>query len=338
MTNITFRTQLLGGVTDFCNESALPLATTEILVELVVRLARYQEEGVRLTPQVYLTENIELLISMLPEGEKLLLGSTKADTSGIEEMLKICAPLATGEWKIFGSHCPEGMSYGVFRGSSSPISVDVDEVVISPHETAAVVKAHLVAEECVEILSSKGRQHHIFFNHRKDTSSPPLLYIQNLAQSIVEQVSEREKEAVLSFLTKVLIRTLFKSHGCIVAVTNMRRPPKFLSEDGVILNEPIDFRHIIDELKNKRISQAFLERKAELVHGMLCSDGITLFDERGKLLGYRCFVQVPRMSGVLGGARKRAFATLRNNLGRGISAAFMQSQDGWTEFERRNND
>ena len=106
----------------------------------------------------------------------------------------------------------------------------------------------------------------------------------------------------------------------------------------MLLNEPVDFRHMIDDLKNKRISQIFLERKAELVQGMLCSDGITLFDAQGKLLGYRCFVQVPPMSGVVGGARKRAFTTLRRQLGRGISAAFMQSQDGGTEFERNTND
>ena len=37
--------------------------------------------------------------------------------------------------------------------------------------------------------------------------------------------------------------------------------------------------------------------------------------------------------GVIGGARRRAFAALRAKIGKGLSAAFMQSQDGWTEFQ-----
>lgn len=154
--NITFRTQLLGGVTDFCSEIGLSLATPEVLVDLVVRLARYQEEGVKLAPQVYLTDDIDLLINMLPGGEKLFLSLTTADACGIEEMLKICAPLATGEWKIFGHQCSEGMKFGVFRGSDTPISVSVDDIVLTAQEQPTVIKAHQVAEECVQVSSSKG--------------------------------------------------------------------------------------------------------------------------------------------------------------------------------------
>ena len=338
--NITFRTQLLGGITDFCTETALSGATPEVLVDLVVRLVRYQEEGVKMNPQVYLTDNIDLLISMLPEGEKRPLSVTTADPDGIEEMLKICAPLATGEWRIFGQPSQEGMAFGVFRGSGNPISVGVDDVVLTEQDDVIVVKAHQVAEECVQISSSKGISHHIFFNHRREQSPPPLQHIDDLVQSMLRRLPASEKEAVLGFLTRKLIAALSKSHGCILAVTNMRRAPKVLSHDAVLLEDPIDFPGIVRQMKKEGpggMMPQVIERNAELLEGMICSDGITLFDERGRVLGYRCFVRVPQARRVIGGARRRAFATLQSCVGRGISAAFMQSQDGWTDFEGKTN-
>lgn len=317
------------------------MATPEVLVDLIVRLVRYQEEGTRLSPRVYLTDNIDLLINMLPEGEKLRLSGTTADSVGIEDMLKICAPLAVGEWRIFGHQSAEGMNFGIFRGSGSPISVGVDEVVLTDQDRAIVIKAHQVAEECVEIANSKGSLHHVFFNDRKENSLPPLQYIEDLVRSITKRVNDDEKETTQGFLTKILMTALPKTHGCILAVTSMNRPPKVLSDDAVLLDEPIDFPLLIRGLKNEKGvdgSLYLLEKKAEVFEGMLRSDGITLFDQHGKLLGYRCFVRISGKRWVAGGARKRAFEALKTHLGRGLSSVFIQSHDGWTEFEDTSNE
>ena len=317
------------------------MATPGVLVDLIVRLVRYQEEGVRLFPRVYLTDNIDLLINMLPEGEKLRLSATTADSFGIENMLKICAPLAVGEWNIFGHQCAERMNFGIFRGSGSPISVGVDEVVLTDQNEAVVIKAHQVAEECVQIANSKGSLHHICFNDRKEDSLPPLRYIEDLVLSIAKRVNEDEKETTQGFLTKILMAALPKTHGCILAVTSMNRPPKNLSDDAVLLDDPIDFPSLIRKLKNEKNiggSLYLLEKKAEIFEGMIRSDGITLFDQYGRLLGYRCFVRISGENKVVGGARRRAFGALKTHLGRGLSAAFMQSHDGWTDFEETSNE
>lgn len=71
-TNITLRTQLLGGVTEFCTACGLGLFNNALnLVELIVSLARYKEEGVRLNPQVYVSNDISSLTAMLPDGVDL---------------------------------------------------------------------------------------------------------------------------------------------------------------------------------------------------------------------------------------------------------------------------
>lgn len=332
MTNITFRTQLLGSVMDFCNESRLPLVTPYFLVELLARLVGYQEESVKLNPQVYLTDDIDLLTGMLPGGDLIDLATTTPDEIGVEKMLKLCAPLAVGDWRVFGQQSDKEMRFGLFRGSSSPISVNVDDIMLTDQKESAVVKAHQVARDCVEIISSQGSRHHVFFDHSKEDTPPPFQHTENLVDAITRRVEQKEKGAVQSFLTRTIMTALRISHGCILAVTNMSRPPKLLSKDAVLLDDPFDFPAMIKALRSEDLPPDFLERKANLLEGMISSDGITLFDEQGRLLGYRCFIRIPAKQEIVGGARRRAFNALCGHLGKGLSAVFMQSQDGWSDF------
>lgn len=332
--NITFRTQLLGGVTEFCQQSGLSLIHNSInLVELIVLLARYKEEGVSLSPKVYLTNDIDALISMLPESERINIGTSSADIIGIKSALKKCTSLSNEGWLIYIHDKQDEIDFGLFKGSSHPISVLVDDVLMGNNEELIIVKAFRIADECVEIRANNGSLHYIFLNHIKEDSPPPLQYMDELVFSIVKKVIAKDIEAVTSFLKRLLYDALRKSHGCIIAVTNMKRVPKFLSDDCVILGTPIDFAKLVGELKNGKISPSCLDSKGCLLKGMLNTDGIVLFDNKSRLLGYNCFVKVNRNDNVIGGARKRAFTALTSYLGKGLCAVFMQSQDGWSDYK-----
>ncbi len=332
--NITFRTQLIGSITEFCQDSQLAfLANALHLVELIVLLARYKEEGSNLYPKVYLTNNIKMLNSMLPDGESLKIGSSSANANGIKSVLKKCAPLATNGWLIYVEACENKLEYGVFKGSGNPISVLVDDVLMTKNDDFIVVKAFQVADDCVEIKANSGGLHYIFLNHRKEDSPPPLQFLGKLVEAVTEKTPEVDKEPTISFLNRLLFGALRESHGCIIAVTSMDTPPKLLSSDGVILEEPIDFSKLVYDLKKGTIDPSHLDSKGHLLQGMLNSDGIILFDNRGRLLGYNCFVKMNNKENIIGGARKRAFASVKSKIGNGISAVFMQSQDGWTDFD-----
>jgi hypothetical protein len=337
--NITFRTQLIGGVTEFCQESQLSFLSNALhLVELIVMLAHYREEGVSLFPKVYLTNDKNTLTAMLPDGEVLKIGASVPDVNGVKSAVKKCAPLATNGWLIYIEASDGYLEYGVFKGSGNPISVLVDDVLMTESDDFFVVKISQVADECVEVRSNRGGQHYIFLNHRKEDSPPPLQYLDQLIFSITEKTPPDDREPTISFLSRLFFGALRESHGCIIAVTNMAKPPKFLSDDGVILEQPIDFTSLVFDLKKERIEPSHLESKGHLLAGMLNSDGIILFDNKGRLLGYNCFVKVSNKDNVIGGARKRAFASIKSKIGRGLSAVFMQSQDGWTDFEGMNNE
>lgn len=336
--NITFRTQLLGGVSDFCVQCNLPLINQAVhLVELIVLLARYQEEGVKLTPKVYLTNDMDSVISMLPESERMNIDTTSPDAAGIKLALKKCAPLANSGWLIFIHDKGDQIEFGLFKGSSNPISVLVDTVLMDQNEDLIVVKAFQVADECVEIRANNGNFHYVFLNHRKEDSPPPLQFLDELVSAITQKVKDKNRESVESFLNRLLFDALRKSHGCIIAVTSMSKAPKLLSNDGVILDEPINFSKLVDDLKNDIISPFSLTSRGSLIEGMLNTDGIILFDNKSQLIGYNCFVKVNKNKSIIGGARKRAFTSLTAKLGKGLCAVFMQSQDGWSDFKGINN-
>ncbi len=334
MSNITFRTQLVGSVTEFCQESGLELLRDPFnLVELIVLLARYSEEGVSLSPKVYITDNITLLLSMLPYSEKLKIGISSLDTQGIKQVLKKCAPLAEGGWLVYIQTNTNEIEYGLFKGTGNPISVLVDDVLLVDNDSCKIVKTFQVADDCVEIRSNVNSLHYIFLNHRKENSPAPLHFFDELINAITNKVDEDNRDSTKSFLSRLLFDGLRQSHGCIIAVTSSKNIPKFLSNDGIILDNPINFSGLVDELRKEEIDAHKLESKGHLLHGMLNSDGIILFDDKGQLLGYNCFVKVSGTDGIIGGARKRAFAGVCMKIGRGVSAVFMQSQDGWTDFK-----
>lgn len=332
--NITFRTQLLGGVYEFCRDSKLRFFADSLnLVELIVLLARYQEEGVSLCPRVYITSDIEKLTKMLPGGERYRIGSGPADAQGIKSALKKCAPLATGDWMIYIADGEQSIEFGVFKGESNPVSVPVDSILLVPENDFVAVRVSQIATDCVEVNCNNGSQHYIFLNHRKEDSPPPLQYLDDLVNAITLGVEEDVKESARSYLTRLLYDSLRQSHGCIIAVSAGDVAPDFLAKDGVILESPINFSELVKEVVARRLDTSNIDSKGVLLKGMLNSDGIIIFNRSGHLLGFNCFVKSDNEEQVVGGARKRAFATLGKSVGRELQAAFMQSQDGWSDFK-----
>lgn len=332
-TNITFRTQLVGSIAEFCANNGLPLFANPLnLVELIVALARYKEEGVRLNPQVYVSKNIGSLTAMLPDGERLKIGTSPKSAAGIKAALKRTAPLALDGWCIYLEDGDE-LEYGVFRGSGNPLAVAMDDVLLKEIEPLRVVKVFAVADECVEVRASSGEIYYIFLDHRKEDTAPPLQHLDRLVAAITASCGAEFREALASFLKKQLFTSLRDSHGCLIAVTNMGSAPVFLRRDGVVLEQPVDFYQLVAQLRKGEIDSTVLSNKGALLKGMLSSDGIIVFDDRGRLLAYNCFVRVKTEEGVVGGARRRAFTALNSRVKHGLMAAFMQSQDGWSEFK-----
>lgn len=331
--NITFRTPLIDGVSGFCSACRLPLFSNSLhLVELIVLLAKYKEEGSPLYPEVYVTTDISAIAAMLPDAERFHLGSVSRDIEGIKRAIKKAAPLATGGWLVYIEDSAADLTFGLFRGNGNPVSVLVDRVLLESGNSIPLAKIFQVAEDCVEIANCTGERHFIFLNHRREDSSPPLESLTRLIECATANVTPEYQDPSRSYLTRVLYNALRVSHGALVAVTHRRSAPRRIFNDGMPLDESIDFPALIRSVRRSQVLPDRLTSASSLLEGMLNSDGIVLFNNRAQLLGFNYFVR-SRFTGIEnGGARRRAFAALTERLGKELCGVFIQSQDGWSEF------
>ena len=338
--NITFRNHLLGSISDFADKCQMgAIVSPAILVEIIVSLSHYEEEGAKLRPEVYICKNIDRMLQLLPGYGVLQVGTLPLEETSVKVILKKCAPLAIDGWHIYLDESEGHIRFGVFRDSLSLLTVPIDEIVFANAGTdIKLVRVHQVANDCVEIRNHCGGYHNIFLSNKKESAIPPEKYLNDLVKSICDRVNLNIQEPVETYLKRVMQRGLRASHGTLIVVCRTTRLPKFLS-DGVRLTPPIDFAHM---MKNDETSKnTTLSANASLLMGMLSADGIVAFSNDAKIIAYNCFIANPlKVAGgnVIGGARRRTFDTLCRRLGKGTFAAFIQSQDGFTDFRKVNND
>jgi hypothetical protein len=340
-TTKSLRQFLQGSLNDFAESCDMaPLVTATTLTSLVVMLANLREEGVVLLPEVYLCSQLDETLKLLPDREVLNIGVVDDAMSAIAEGIKKCGSLAIGGWCVFISPSNEKFRFGVFRGSLNPLSISVSRTLFSePLLNTKVVRLFRTASGCVELFNHKNDSHCMLLNDRPEAAPLPNAYTDALIDLICKDTTESTRDPSRTYIGKTIERALSSCHGTIIVVTKKKSVPKCL-EDGVILETPLDLQNAVLE-KNKLGHETTAEHKlsaySALIQGMISSDGITVFNTRGKLLAYNCFIHSPnQVNGkqIVGGARTRAYEALRKKIGNGIEAVFIQSQDGWTKFAK----
>ena len=335
--NITFRQHLLGRVVKFVNSCRMPpLVRPPVLVDLIIGLARHHEEGEKYFAEVYLCENIETVVKLLPGYDVFEVGEISVNEDFVSEILKKCIPLAIERWSIYIEHSGKTVHYGLFHGALTPLAVPVDDVLLVNNKGVKIVKIHQTSNDCIEIRNHRGDHYRVFLSDQKE--SEPVLgdYLHKLTAIICAGVKPSLRDSVKTFIRKALIIGLNSSHGTLIVVCPSLNVPKFLS-DGVILKFPIHFSDLVEQTLDKKLEDEILLSQIALLRGMINCDGIVVFSRAAQLLAYNVFItsQHVKQKPVIGGARKRAFESLRNKLGRGIDAVYVQSQDGWTNFRKR---
>lgn len=337
-TNITLRAYLVGSVDAFCEANGLgALGKNAVIVELVVALARYVEEGAQMYPDVYLFSSYERAMKFLPGNAMQMIGESTVSEDFVKQSLKRCAPLAVGGWKVYLEIESNIVRYGVFHGDLNSLAVSTEDALFGVQTPdVAIARIHKIAEDCVEIRSSTGHRHNIYLSSRRATDLAPNQFLTALVTAVCATVTPDILETVQTYTTRVLRDALRDSHGCLVAVCTGKKVPAFL-RDGAVLLPPIDLPALVRAARMGEATEAELKATATLMGGMFNSDGIVVFSRAGRVLAYNCFVKRDSLAikTTVGGARRRAFETLCTKLGRGLAAVFIQSQDGWTDLREK---
>ncbi|MGR5204688.1 hypothetical protein ACPV3S_18255 [Photobacterium damselae] len=339
MTHINLHSKLLDSTKSFCLTSLISTCADEqntALTELVFNISRYQEEGTKLHPKVYLTSNIKLALQMLPGADSMQIGSEANLSSAIRAALKKCAPLANNGWCIYIAQENGQVCFGVFRGDTNPIATSIDEVVLTTDVPYNTIKVHQVTQDQVEVRSNKGSTLYISLSPATSEHTSTQSHLSKLVDCITNELHEN-KDFVHKVLSDSLSEAIKKSHGCLIAVSTTEQTPATFNGDGISLSPVIDFHKLVTLCINEDKEAGALISFSHILESMINTDGIVIFNQKAQLLGFNFFIQSSSINS-FGGARSRAFEALCSKLKTELCGAYMQSQDGLTQFKGADNE
>jgi len=331
---ITLRSHLLGSLNDLVESAELGvLGKCSIVCELVSLFADYQEEGTPLFLDAYLTDDLGRLTAMIPQSTCLRLGSAQFDEAGIKSAVKKAAPLVRGCWRMYLSGNGKDFEFGLFRDSGHPLNVPIDMTLQDVGSGGAkFIRITKLVQDAVKVSVHKGKELVVNFTNAKDGVAELGQSIGDLCQLVCEGLDKKRAQSCETYLTYLLSKGIRESHGALIAVTKSKKVPAFL-RDCIALDPPLDFSETIESVRRDSAIIPQLQALESLICGMLCCDGIVIFNTKAQVLAYNGFIKL-KTSNVIGGARRRAYDGLCNKLGKGLSAAFVQSRDGMSELRR----
>ncbi len=226
----------------------------------------------------------------------------------------------------------------MFCGSSDPTSLTIDEVVLDEYEEEfPVIRITQSATNKVEVRTSAGDGIEFRFNNDHDVTELKAHEHTKLLAVAISRNSGPLSDRFVGYVDRILSAAIKDCHGTLIAVVpaNGDELPVTLA-DIVRLKPPFHlydrYQAHIDEGKTAA-SVSRLQAASELVSGFIGSDGITVFSDAGHVLGYRAFIHSDNGGKTMeGGARSRAYESMKSLVGTDLTAAFFRSQDGRTEF------
>ncbi len=334
---LSFRHLLSDAVGSFLHEAGLaPAQVGDALSELIVTLSRYREEGEPLFPVAFLGDDLEEMLRVLGGSEPVSIGVGPRTRETIQRALKQCAPLGQGRWwGLYVLLVPEGFAYGVFRTDPSPlVETPLERMRRAGDRSLRMVGVLQLAENVIELRGMGGLYRHVFLSGARLESSLPTVAMDELALSLTADVLEPARSLTRDFYRRVLFEAMQAKHGTLVAVLPKGSGDSPLFVDGVLLAQPIDMvARVMRYHESPDVEAASaVSAAAQLLRGMMATDGITVLRSDGFILGYNVFIRHPetlmRAPGRVGGARRRTYEVLSAWVGRELTAAFFRSQDG----------
>ncbi len=339
----SIRESLQGSLLDYVRESGFENTRTEELVrELVSLLASYREEDYPLFPEVYVFASQQGLRALSPTARSINLGSAAVEGGTARRMLKDCASLANRGWAVYAVHASGAeLQYGIFRSKRHSFAMPAEESLVDLGMTEPVLMLRNRGHLTVELVNGVNDKFTVALTTKKAEPSQLGEASGRLAEAIASEVSDQG--GFEPFIKRFLIETVQKCHGTLVAVIGASNVPPGESDlsDGVWLNPPLDVAGSYSEARGTSTAEALADLQAAeiLLEGMINSDGVVVFDTRGRVLAYRVFLRPKDNERARipddGGGRRRTFELMKIRLGTLLEAAFFRSQDGETQCQRK---
>lgn len=336
---LSFRHLLTGAIEEFLAAQGLGSdGFANDVAETIVALSRYREEGAALFPAVFFGDDLPSLLERLGGRDPVVVGAGPRMPITTRRALKQCAPLGKGAWAIFLVRRHEAYEYGVFRADDFVLSESPMARLRALRDPALrVIGIVQLAENILEVRSSAGAGRLVHLSGARTDVPPATMLLLELVGAITRDVPDELRPETGTFFRRVLIDALRSTHGSLIAVLPHGSHDVGPFTDGLLLAAPLDVAARVERWRRDGsiAARSGVQGLAQLLGGMLSADGITLLGSDGSIVGYNVFLHPGPGPGTdegsLGGARQRTFRALASEVGRTLVAAFVRSQDGYSE-------
>jgi len=308
------------------------------ILDLINQISDYYEEGNHLYPEVLIMNKIELL-KTIPSRE-ILFYEGKLDFLEFKQAIKLCAPLAVNNWIIFIVIKGNQMKYGLTSAEISETSIPMFKQAIEmPNSGFNIAYIRNIGKKTVELAGLKNRC--IISLTLDETREVLKNEVSDLCSIILNTLTGNESGKLNTYFEKVISEAIKIGHGNLISVVDdnagaIEKVEKIL-KNGILFQNPVDLAEMIKRAEDEKTNLTSIELKSftSLIISMINHDGITLFTNSGKILGYHFIIEnkLSKQSKVVGGSRTLAFEAMKSS--KLFQACFMKSQDGNIKFYKK---
>ena len=331
---LTQRSEVKSALANILSSMSYPCKDEIIdgLLDVIDMISDYHEEGMPLFPEIIVAKSEDYFKTF--NNYRIKISKKKLKRHEFSQSIKMCAPLAVENWHIYivVNIADSTIEYGILSTRFKAMSLGLyEQTMLSGVPEVNALYLRNVGNKEVEVRNVS----HQFFVTLNLSDKHIFMgdILKSLINAILPQNDDNLRE-LKNFFAKTIHQALNMGHGNLIAVVSdtgsARDTMVNCFRGGVWLDTPIDLKRLADEyqIEQTESSSIRLCSYACLLQSMLNFDGITLFTDQGRILGYHFIVDNGNAAdeGIQGGARTRAFMSLRGIPE--IKACFMKSQDG----------
>lgn len=333
----------LTAIGEFLYEEKFPktLLLKEGLLELINLISDYHEEGQRLYPEIILVTDWDYFKSI--SNREIIINIAELSVAEFGNILKLCAPLAVGNWNIVIEIKGNQLKYGIIDAEIIETSPSLYEQTVGSlgviQEEFALAYIRNIGSKTVELIGQHNRL--IVSLNLQEINLEENDDVQNICNEMTSHCDEDIKQTIRTFIIKTVNEAIRIGHGNLIAIVDdhdvLISEVKEEFKDCIYLDKPINFQEFIKncEIEKSNDTSVNLISHSKILISMLNHDGITIISNTSKIIGYHMFI--PKVEGeedVNGGARSRAFQSMKNS-GKFLACLY-KSQDGKSKFWKRN--
>jgi len=335
-TNQSLREHVLASIGNFLYKEGFQ--TNDItplgILEAINLISDYHEEGIALFPEIIVTNSLEFFKTI--PNKDVIIAEGDLSVNEFRKAIKLCAPLAIDSWVIFIEVTENKIKYGLVSAEMTETSLSIYNQTVGDlkveYDKTTIAYIRNIGQKTVELSGLKNK---LTVSLTLDAPTEMTFNeISTISRAISSKCDENFRQQIATFFEKIITMALRIGHGNLVAVIDETDEALAALNDaeknGTYLPVPINFEQLIIEAETDKSNETSINLKSysSILKAMLNHDGITVFTNKGKLIGYHLLINAYEKEGqvLIGGARTKAFASMQNS--KLFISCFYKSQDG----------